>query len=133
MTDTYNYETRKTLISRLTFSFEAELLDDDCKKIYDEKFLLRMGKEAGRLLRSFEKTVGLMILIDTVMLLILSGKSLKIEVFGSKISDFTGLVEIGILFSSLAYLSSTETSINYRTYREIIKSLLMDKNGKCDP
>lgn len=133
MTETVHYETRKKLISRLAFSFEAELLDKDCKALYDDNFLLRMGQETGRLLQSYTNTLGIMLVIDVVILLLISGTSFKMKILGNEISNFPGLVEIGIIISSLAYVSSTRCAIIHTTYKELIKSLMGNKNVKCNP
>ena len=130
MTD---YETRKRLISRYVWSFEAELEDDDCKKVYDERFLLRMGRETAREGRLFETAVAVMIVIDALIFLILSGHSVKVEILGNKVSGVPGAVEIGLLVASFAYLTGTISFINKEIYKELMESLIKHRNNKCNP
>ena len=133
MSDTKNYETRKTLISKFGFSLEAELLDADRAKVYDDNFLLRMGQEAQRYLRSFVRLLGWMVGIDVLVLLTISGISFNVVILGNKFSTFPGVVELGILLTSLSYMSNTIDGINYATYKRIIYIVLENKHPKNNP
>ena len=127
------YEIRKTLVSKFAFSLETELGADDQKSLYDEQFLIRMGKEATKLERVYNKTVLLMIFIDTLLLLILSGQEINLKIFEDEIASFPGIIEIGLLLASLAYLLNVSYLINFGTYTELIKVTLKKRNPKNNP
>ena len=122
------YETRKRLISRFVFSLEAELETEHGSELYDDEFLIRMGKEEARISRSVDKSTGLMIVIDLAVLLILSGQAAKIKIFGNTIGEFPGVVEIGLFFAALIYHYSAVHFITAETYKEIIRAVLNKKN-----
>ena len=127
------YEIRKTLVSKFAFSLETELGVDDQKSLYDEQFLIRMGKEATKLVHLCNKTALLMIFIDTLLLLILSGHEISLKIFENEVASFPGIIEIGLLLASLAYLFNVGCAINFGTYTELIKVTLKKRNPKNNP
>lgn len=127
------YEIRKTLVSKFAFSLETELEADEQKSLYDEQFLIRMGKEATKLERLSNKTLLLMIFIDTLLLLILSGQEISLRIFEDEIASFPAIIEIGLLLASLAYLLNVNYLINYGTYAELVKVTLKKRNPENNP
>ena len=124
---------RQTLISRLVFLFESELKNPDSEKLYDEQFLLRIGKQTEKLNRSLDKTCWLMIITDALVLLILSGQEIRVEFFGNQISSFPGVIEIGFFLASLAYLVHVIKYVDGEIYKGLIKATLKKKNPESDP
>ena len=127
------YEIRKTLVSKFAFSLETELEADDRKSLYDEQFLIRMGKEATKLERLSNKTALLMIFIDTLLLLILSGQEISLRIFEDEVASFPAIIEIGLLLASLVCLLNINYLINSGTYTELIKVTLKKRNPDNNP
>ena len=127
------YEIHKTLISKFAFSLEPELEAEDRKSLYDEQFLIRMGKEAIKLERLSNKTALFMIFIDTLLLLILSGQKISLKISGTEIAAFPGIIEIGLLLASLAYFFNVNYLINFETYTQLIRVTLKKRNPKNNP
>ena len=126
-------EIRKTLVSKFAFSLETELGADDRKSLYDEQFLIRMGKEATKLERLSNKNLLLMIFIDTLLLLMLLGQEINLRIFENEVASFPGIIEIGLLLASLAYFLSVSYLINFGTYTELIKVALKKRNPENNP
>ncbi len=122
------YETRKRLISRFVFSLEAELETGRRPEVYDDQFLIRMGTQAGKFSRSFDKSAGLMIIIDVAVLLMLSGHAAKLEILGNELGKYPGLVEIGLFLAALMYHFGAFRFVTMETYKEIIAAVLEKKN-----
>lgn len=105
----------------------------DLNDLYDDQFLIRMGKEASKFSRLVDKTVGLMIIIDAFTLFILSGQAMGVKIWGNEIASFPGVIEIGILLGSLTYLSNVIGFINLETYKTIMRVILEKRHPKVTP
>ena len=127
------YEIRKTLVSKFAFSLETELGVNDQKNLYDEQFLIRMGKEATKLESLGNKTLLIMIFIDTLLLLILSGQEISLKIFEDEIASFPGIIEIGLLLASFTYVLNVSYGINFGAYTELIKVTLKKRNPENNP
>lgn len=126
-------EIRQTLISRFLSSFKSELEIEDQNKVYDDQFLIRMGQQAEKLDRSAYKRTVLMVIIDAVLLLTLSGHKVQVKIFGNELSSFPGLIEIGLFLTSVAYVSSVYRWLNFEVYKGLILSILTVRNSSVRP
>ena len=126
-------EIRQTLISKFLSSVKSELGIGGLDRVYDDQFLIRMGQQAEKLDRSASKGIILMIIIDAVLLLILSGNNVQIKILGNEISSFPGVIEIGLFLTSIAYVSSVYRWLNLEVYKGLILSILNAKDPSSRP
>ena len=124
---------RRTLLSQFLNSVKSGLKIGDLDNSYDDQFLVRMGNQAENLDRSASKRTAMMIIIDTILLLIISGNHVQIKILGNDLNSFPGVIEIGLVLTSIAYVSSVYQWLNLEVYKGLILSILNARSPGCRP
>lgn len=125
---TANKSIRQTLIGGFINLYKYELEKEGAENLYDERFLIRMGKQGQKINRSSSRATWLMVAIDVLIFLIFLGYPVKITLLGNEIASFLGIVEIGLVFASLIYFYAVVKFVDSSVHNALIDATLAKIN-----
>ena len=128
-----NKDKKQPLMNMMRFAFLSELKNAKADELYDRDFTMRVGIRSSQLGRSSVKCFVVMILIDMLILLLISGKGSEIEIFSNKLSVLTGSIELGLIVSSFLYVTHITYFMEAYFCDEIIRAVVFKRYPDCHP
>jgi len=126
-------ETKQHLMTVMRLAFVSELRNTKADELYDRDFILRVGLRCSQLGRATVKCFVVMILLDMLILLLISGKGSEIEILNNKLSVIPGSIEIGLILSSFIYVIHIIFFMESYFCDDILRAFVTNKYPDCQP